>query len=107
MMSRKCEIKKQVIGEDEHFEKAGRILNRVKWGRDGIKIKAGQGDVEASPIGTNDQRSDSMQRGRNDDSDERVDVDGDRPRPSHEWDRPRMADDDANDSHGPQVVAEQ
>ena len=79
-MSRKYEIKKQVIGEDEHFERAGRLLNRVKWGRDGIK--AGQGDVEASPIGTNDPRSDSMQRGGNDKSDERVDVDGDRPRPS-------------------------
>ena len=46
MISRKYEIKKQVIGEDAHLEKTGRILNRViKWGRDGITIEADQRHV--------------------------------------------------------------
>ena len=36
-ISRKFEIKKQVIGEDPDFDTSGRILNRVvEWGRDGI-----------------------------------------------------------------------
>ena len=37
MVSRKFEIKKQVIGEDANLVKGGRILNCVfQWGRDGI-----------------------------------------------------------------------
>ena len=41
MISKKYEIKKQVIGEDPHREKSGRILNRVtEWNRDGITIEA-------------------------------------------------------------------
>ena len=46
MMSRKYEIKKQVIGEDADFEKSGRILNRViERGRDGITTEADQRHV--------------------------------------------------------------
>ena len=46
MISRKYEIKKQVIGEDPDFEKSGRILNRViEWDRDGITIVADQRHV--------------------------------------------------------------
>ena len=45
MISRKYEIKKQVIGEDADLEKI-RILNRViKWGCDGITIEADQRSV--------------------------------------------------------------
>ena len=41
MISKKCEIKKQVIGEDPDFEMTGRILNRVnEWNRDGITTEA-------------------------------------------------------------------
>ena len=52
-ISKKYEIKKQVIGEDVAFEKSGRILNRViEWGLDGITIEADQrhvqGDIEGS-----------------------------------------------------------
>ena len=43
VMSRKYEIKKQVIGGDPDLEKSGRILNRViEWNRDGITIEADQ-----------------------------------------------------------------
>ena len=43
MISRKYEIKKQVIGEDPDFEKSGRMLNRVvECDRDGITIEADQ-----------------------------------------------------------------
>ena len=43
MISRKYEIKKQVIVEDPDLEKSGRILNRViEWNRDGITIEADQ-----------------------------------------------------------------
>ena len=45
-ISRKYEIKKQVIGEDAAFEKSGRILNRViEWGLGGITIEADQRHV--------------------------------------------------------------
>ena len=46
MISRKCEIKKQAIGEDADPQKMGRILNRViDWGCDGITIEADQRHV--------------------------------------------------------------
>ena len=46
MISRKYEIKKQVIGRDPDLEKSGRILNRViEWKRDGITIDAVQRHV--------------------------------------------------------------
>ena len=41
MISKRYEVKKQVIGEDPDFEKRGRRLNRViAWNRDGITIEA-------------------------------------------------------------------
>ena len=41
IISKRYEIKKQVIGEDPDLEKSGRILNRViVWNRDGITIEA-------------------------------------------------------------------
>ena len=46
MISKKYEIKKQVIGEDPDLEKSGRILIRViEWNRDGITIEADQRHV--------------------------------------------------------------
>ena len=46
MISKKYEIKKQVIGEDPDLEKSGRILNRViEWDRDGITIESDQRHV--------------------------------------------------------------
>ena len=46
MMTKKYEIKKQVIGEDPDLEKSGRILNRfIEWNRDGITIEADQRHV--------------------------------------------------------------
>ena len=46
MITRKCEIKKLVIGEDADLEQIGRILSRViKWGCDGITIEADQAHV--------------------------------------------------------------
>ena len=46
MISKKYEIKKQVIGEDPDLEKSGRILNRViKWNRKGITIETDQRHV--------------------------------------------------------------
>ena len=46
MISKKYEIKEQVIGEDLDLEKSGRILNRViEWNRDGIAIEADQRHV--------------------------------------------------------------
>ena len=45
-ISRKYEIKKQVIGEDADLENSGRILNRaIEWGRDGITVEADQRHV--------------------------------------------------------------
>ena len=46
MISKKYEIKKQVLGEDPDLEKSGRILNRViVWNRDGITVEADQRHV--------------------------------------------------------------
>ena len=45
-MSRKYEIKKQMIGEGADLDKSGRKLIRViEWGRDGITIEADQRHV--------------------------------------------------------------
>ena len=86
MISRRYEIKKQVIGEIQ-TEKSGRILNRViEWNRDGITIEADhRHDREASNwneritlLWTGRMRTaEEMMKAR-----ERVDVDGGRPRPS-------------------------
>ena len=53
MISKRYDIKKQVIVEDPAHEKSGRILNRViAWNRDGITIEARpqtcQGNIERS-----------------------------------------------------------
>ena len=46
MISKKYEIKKQVIGEDPDLGKSGKILNRViEWNRDGFPIEADQRHV--------------------------------------------------------------
>ena len=46
IMSKRYDIKKQVIGEDPAHEKSGRILNRViAWNRDGITSEADQRHV--------------------------------------------------------------
>ena len=46
MISKKYEIKKQMLREDPDLEKSGRILNRViEWGRDGITIETDQRHV--------------------------------------------------------------
>ena len=46
MISKKYEIKKQVLGKDPDLEKSGKILNRViEWDRDGITIEADQRHV--------------------------------------------------------------
>ena len=45
-ISRKYEIKKQMIGDCADLDKSGRILNRViEWGRNGITIEADQRHV--------------------------------------------------------------
>ena len=47
-ISKKYEVKKQVIGEDPDLEKSGRILNRViKWNHNGITIEADQRHARA------------------------------------------------------------
>ena len=46
MISKKYEIKKQVLAGDPDLEKSGRILNLViEWDRDGITIEADQRHV--------------------------------------------------------------
>ena len=46
MLSKKYEIKKQMVLEDPNLEKSGRKLNRVvDWNRDGITIEAEQRHV--------------------------------------------------------------
>ena len=89
MISRKYEIKKQVLGEDPDLEKSGRILSRViEWNCDGIAIEADMRHVReilkdlalerANHIGTpcavDRTAQEIMKAGRG--------VDADRPRPS-------------------------
>ena len=58
MISRKYEIKKQVIGRDPDFGKSGRILNRViEWNRDGITIEADQRHVRETLKGLDLERA--------------------------------------------------
>ena len=46
MISKKYDIRKQVLGRDPDLEKSGRILNRViEWDRDRITIEADQRHV--------------------------------------------------------------
>ena len=58
MMSKKYEIKKQVIGEDPDLEKSERILNRViEWNRNGITIEADQRHVREILKGLESERA--------------------------------------------------
>ena len=76
MISRKCEIKKQVSGEDPDLEKSGRVLNRVnEWDRDGITIEADQRHVREILKDLELERANHKAR-------RRTDADKDRPRPS-------------------------
>ena len=119
MISRKYEIKKQVIGEDPDLEKSGRMLNRaIEWDRDGITTEADQrhvremlkelllerGNRSATPCAV--ERKD--ERGeRSDESKGENRCGQGQTQTKHEWDgtsdgddrdRPQMGGDDANDS---------
>ena len=110
MISKKYEIKKQVLGEDQDLEKSGRILNRViEWDRDGITIQADQRHVReimkgleleranhfATPcaVERRDESKGENRCGRGQTKYRRNDVNDDDTRS-----RPRMVDDDAIDS---------
>ena len=108
-----------MIGEDPDLEKSGRILNRViEWGGGGITIETDQTHVREILKGLELERAnhtatpcaaESKNEG-NARNDERKGENGRGQRQAqtkHEWDdvsegddryRPRMADDDANDS---------
>ena len=65
MISKKYEIKKQVLGRDPDLEKSGRILNRVvEWERDGITIEACQRDNEGPRATASEPLCDSMWCGK-------------------------------------------
>ena len=93
-ISRKYEIKKQVIGEDADLEKSGRILNRaIEWSGDGITIEADQRHVREMLKGLELERanhtaspcaveSKNEVNARNVERKGRIGVDGDRLRPS-------------------------
>ena len=112
MISKKYEIKKQVLGGDPDLEKSGRILKRViEWDCDGITTEADQRHVRgilkgleleranrsATPCAMEkkDEGKEEHQRGqgRIPTEHERDGVDN-----GDNGDRPQMADDDDNDS---------
>ena len=69
MISRKDEIKKQVIGEDADLEEIGRILDRViMWSCNGITFEADQRHVREMlkdlDLEQANHAADSMQRGQ-------------------------------------------
>ena len=109
-VSKKYEIKKQVLGGDPDLEKSGGILNRVvEWERDGITIEADQRPVRGIVKGLGLERANHSatpcaverreegkgenQCGRRQSKHRRNDVNDDDNRS-----RPQMADDDAIDS---------
>ena len=112
MISKKCEIKKQVLGGDPDLEKTGRILNRViEWDRDGITSEADQRHVREIMKGLGLERANHSATPcaveRRDES--KVENRCGRGQAKHRWnnvndddnrDRPRMADNDAIDSQG-------
>ena len=64
MISKKYEIKKQVLGGDPDLEKSGRILNRVTgWDRDGITVEADQRHVREIMKGLELERGSVFRRG--------------------------------------------
>ena len=110
MISKKYEIKKQVLGGDPDLEKSGRILNRViEWDRDGITIEADQRHVReimkfleleranhsATPcaVERRDESKGENRCGRGQTKYRWNDMNDDDNR-----DRPRMVDDDAIDT---------
>ena len=61
MISKKYEIKKQVLGRGPDLEKSGRILNRViEWDRDGNTIEADQRHVQRDNEGPRAGASDPL-----------------------------------------------
>ena len=109
MISKKYEIKKQMIGEDPDLEKSGRTLNRViKWNRDGITIEADQRHVREILTGLELERANhsatpcaverknegkgESRRGQGQTQTERNASNND------DRDRPQVADDDDPDS---------
>ena len=109
-VSKKYEIKKQVLGGDPDLEKSGGILNRViEWERDGITIEADQrhfreivkglglerANHSATPcaVERREEGKGENQCGRRQSKHRRNDVNDDDNRS-----RPQMADDDAIDS---------
>ena len=107
MISKKYEIRKQVLGRDPDLEKSGRPLNRViEWDRDGITIEADQRHVRET------MKRLELERANNSatpcDVRRRDESKGEnrcrRGQTKHRWDdvnddddkdRPQMADDDA------------
>ena len=85
MISKKYEIKKQVLGRDPDLEKSGRILNRViEWDRDGITIEADQRHVREVMKGLELERANHLAtpcavERRDESKGERADADEDRP----------------------------
>ena len=119
MISRKHEIKKQVIGKDADLEKSGRTWNRViEWRRAGITIEADQRHVREILNDLELERANhtatscAVERknegsARTDESKGEYRRGQGQTRTKHEWDgmsdgddraRPQMADDNANDS---------
>ena len=110
MISKKPEIKKQVLGRGPDLEKSGRILNRViEWNRNGITTDADQRHVREIMNGLELERANHSATpcdvARRDES--KGENRCRRGQTKHRWDdvnddddkdRPRMADDDANDS---------
>ena len=112
MISRKYEIKKQVIGEDPELEKSGRIWNRViEWNDDGITIEADQRHVREilknlELVRANHSATPCAVE-RKDESKEENRCGRGQTQTEHEWhdvndvdykDKPQMTDDDDNDS---------
>ena len=109
MISKKYEIRKQVLGRDPDLEKSGRILNRVIEYPVGITIQADQRHVREIMNGFELERANhsttpcdlaGMDESKGENRCRRGQA-------KHRWnhvygdddkDRPRMADDDANDS---------
>ena len=110
MISKKYEIKKQVLGRDPDLEKSGRILDRViEWDRDGITVEADQRHVREIMKGLELERANHSATPC--DVERRDESKGEnrcgRGQSKYRWndmndddnrDRPRMVDDDAIDS---------
>ena len=95
IISKKYEIKKQVLGGDPEFEMSGRILHRViEWDRDGITIEADQRHVREIMKGLKLERANHSATCRPGQTKHRWDDVND----DDDKDRPLMADDYASGS---------